>query len=125
MKTHTFTLEVKTHYDGAGAELALLTCFAKRDPDQCEFHLATPEPFKPLSKAIRDIADDLIPERAENDEVTREQRDAAELLRCLARVVERGLLTVTGVHDCFGSPGDFGYSHPVGKALAAAYNIKS
>ena len=42
--------------------------------------------------------------------------DEAELLNCLARILE-------GKHPmaAFGSPGDWGYGTPIGKALFAAY----
>lgn len=36
---HTFTLEVATHLTRQQAELAVLSAFAKRDPDNCEFTL--------------------------------------------------------------------------------------
>ena len=42
-------------------------------------------------------------------------RDCAELGRTLARVIDGA-----PVARAFGSPGDWGYSHPIGKALAAA-----
>ncbi len=41
-------------------------------------------------------------------------RDCAELARTLALVVEGAPM-----ERAFGSPGDWGYSHPIGQALAA------
>lgn len=40
--------------------------------------------------------------------------DSAELIRVLARLVEGKEL-----HKSFGAPGDWGYSNPIGKAIAA------
>lgn len=129
MNTHLFTLEVKTNGDAKAAELAVLCAFAARQPDGCEFHLQRPVDngtpnAQELAAAIRDIADDLIPEQAEADEITRGQRDAAELLRCLSRLLERGSNPIHVVHSSFGAPGDFGYSTPIGKALAKFYGGK-
>lgn len=39
-KTHKFILTVTTARSKKSAELAVLAAFAKRDPDQCEFHLS-------------------------------------------------------------------------------------
>lgn len=38
-KTHRFTLTVRTHLTKKQAEIAVLAAFAKRNPDNCEFHL--------------------------------------------------------------------------------------
>ena len=39
MHHHTFTLQVSTHLTRQQAELAVLSAFAKRDPDNCSFTL--------------------------------------------------------------------------------------
>jgi hypothetical protein len=44
--------------------------------------------------------------------------DVTELIRVLARLLEG-----KEIHKAFGAPGDWGYSNPIGKALAAAYRI--
>ena len=41
--------------------------------------------------------------------------DTAELINVLARIVEG-----KSIASAFGAPGDWGYSHPIGKALATA-----
>lgn len=65
-----------------------------------------------LSKAIRERARKLM------DEGPVTMGDLAdedgELLICLARIVEG-----KPVERAFGSPGDWGYNHPIGRALAA------
>lgn len=75
-----------------------------------------------MNEALRPLADVC---RAEADALADcpagDLSKTAELLRCLARVIERGDLTIELVHSCFGAPGDFGYSHPIGKALRTAY----
>lgn len=45
--------------------------------------------------------------------------EAAELARCLARLVRQR--TLREIHDAFGAPGDFGYGTPIGDALAKLY----
>ena len=59
-----------------------------------------------LAKAVRASAEAL----TKSDDL----RDDAELLRVLARLIEGKSLV-----QAFGAPGDWGYSHPIGKALAA------
>lgn len=66
-----------------------------------------------LAKVIRERADAL----ATQEPRAEQQSDDAELLRVLARVLEG-----KSIHRAFGAPGDWGYSHPVGKALAAPEN---
>lgn len=39
MKTHHFILTVKTPLSKSAAKVAILSSFAKRQPDGCEFHL--------------------------------------------------------------------------------------
>jgi hypothetical protein len=51
------------------------------------------------------------------------QRDAEELGRVLSRLISRpqqGQIAthIEAVHRAFGSPGDWGYQHPIGVALA-------
>lgn len=81
---------------------------------------------KPLADAIREISEALRERDGDDHHLVGEEtlRDAAELLNCLARLCERGYLGIQAVHKCFGAPGDFGYSHPIGKALAVAYGVK-
>jgi hypothetical protein len=64
-----------------------------------------------LSRAIREKAE-AINEREEKRE---DDRDTAELLNVLARLIEGKPLG-----KAFGAPGDWGYSNPIGKALAAS-----
>lgn len=67
-----------------------------------------------LSKAIRERAQRL----ANCDQAPLsmgELYDDAELLICLARIIEG-----RDVSRAFGSPGDWGYNTPIGRALAAA-----
>ena len=40
MKTHRFTLDVKTDETKRVARYSVLTAFASRNPDGCEFHLS-------------------------------------------------------------------------------------
>lgn len=75
------------------------------------------EALRPLAAAIREDADRI----AEVHDVHFEDAKSAELLRCCARLIERGDLSIDLIHSCFGAPGDFGYSHPIGKALRTAY----
>jgi hypothetical protein len=44
IKEHRFTIVVKTHTTRKNAEFALLSAFAKRDPDNCEFHIRKTKP---------------------------------------------------------------------------------
>jgi hypothetical protein len=67
-----------------------------------------------MSKAIRDRAQKLRDADIDNPPTVGELNDDAELLRVLARIVEGA-----GIERAFGSPGDWGYSHPIGRALAA------
>lgn len=71
-----------------------------------------------LSKVVRQRADGL----AEVDTLcgSHPYLDEAELLRVLARILEG-----KSVDQAFGSVGDWGYSHPVGKALAAALRTRA
>jgi len=48
-------------------------------------------------------------------------REAIELARCLRRLVPGR--TVAEIHRAFGAPGDFGYEHPIGDALARVYGV--
>jgi hypothetical protein len=54
---------------------------------------------------------------------TRDLREAAELVRCLARLVD--CRDVRELHAAFGAPGDFGYESEIGAALWAAYSSAS
>jgi hypothetical protein len=63
-----------------------------------------------LAQTIRDQAD-----KVQNQKPRRETDfDTAELLRVLARVIEGKPLA-----KAFGAPGDWGYSHPIAKAMLA------
>jgi hypothetical protein len=65
-----------------------------------------------LSKVLRERAAKLYdPNNSEGD------RDTAELLCCLARLVAGKT-----VHKAFGAPGDWGYGTPIGDALKDFYN---
>ena len=63
-----------------------------------------------MSTTLREMADKIQAEepRREND------MDAAELIRVLARLVEGKPLM-----KALGAPGDWGYSHPIAKAMLA------
>lgn len=67
-----------------------------------------------MSKAIRERAQKLRDASVDEPPTMDELADNAELLRVLARVVEG-----VAVERAFGSPGDWGYSHPIGRAIAA------
>jgi hypothetical protein len=54
---------------------------------------------------------------------TRDLREAVELVRCLARLVDGR--DVRELHAAFGAPGDFGYESEIGAALWAAYSSAS
>jgi hypothetical protein len=74
-----------------------------------------------LAKAVRKRADYLGEEAYTQQEdisgnLYRLARDAAELGRVLANIIEGKPLD-----RAFGAPGDWGYDHPIGKALAAYY----
>lgn len=69
---------------------------------------------KKLSTALRNLASQVV-EHAEPGEPQYEDiKDAAELVRALARVVEG-----QSIERAFGAPGDWGYDTPVGDALAS------
>jgi hypothetical protein len=77
--------------------------------------------IKALASAVRKRADELgdaayMAQEEISGDLYRLARDAAELGRVLANVVEGKPLDRS-----FGAPGDWGYSHPIGKALAACY----
>jgi hypothetical protein len=55
--------------------------------------------------------------------VTRCLREAIELTRCLRRLVAES--APDQIHRAFGAPGDFGYEHPIGDALAVVYGVRS
>jgi hypothetical protein len=74
-----------------------------------------------LAVAVRKRADALgdaayMAQEDISSDLYRLARDAAELGRVLANIVEGKPLD-----RAFGAPGDWGYSHPIGKALADAY----
>jgi hypothetical protein len=49
-KEHRFILVVKTWRSRRSAELAVLSAFARRNPDGCEFHLLKSSPKKKGAK---------------------------------------------------------------------------
>lgn len=66
-----------------------------------------------LAATLRSMASDSI-EQADPDSQNYEaDKDRAELLRVLARIV-----LGDSVERAFGAPGDWGYGTPIGKALA-------
>jgi hypothetical protein len=66
-----------------------------------------------LANSIRERAQDL--RRSDENPLTySELKDDAELLMVLSRLVKGA-----SVARAFGAPGDWGYSHPIGKALSA------
>lgn len=71
--------------------------------------------YTELPKVIRQIAETMLAKHRENDPESY-NLDEAELLNCLARILE-------GKHPlkAFGSPGDWGYGTPIGDALLAAF----
>lgn len=74
-----------------------------------------------LDQALRQIAErtrDLVTDDT-SDADARTLRDAAELVRVLARMVAGKTL-----HQAFGAPGDWGYGRPIGDALMALYSEK-
>jgi len=75
--------------------------------------------YKNLAAVIRQRADasDL---SKDDHELSAEEHDNAESLRCLARILEG-----KEIHRAFGAPGDWGYGTPIGDALAAAYRTQS
>lgn len=81
--------------------------------------------IKSLSMALRNKATELsrvAAELGEVDATTAKQdqtlRDAAELIRVLARLVEGKTIA-----KAFGAPGDWGYETPLGAALAEPADI--
>ena len=73
--------------------------------------------LKMLSTAIRDSAKWFHDQEYYSSDDRWDYSDVLELLKVLARIVEG----VT-VKKSFGSPGDWGYDHPIGKALAGLEN---
>lgn len=69
-----------------------------------------------LAAAVRHIASAVRNLHVADEHEYRLLRDAADLLRVLAHVVDGRPLA-----KAFGSPGDWGYDTEVGAALAAAY----
>ena len=63
-----------------------------------------------MSANLREMADKIQAQKPRRET----DMDAAELIRVLARVVEGKPLA-----KAFGPPGDWGYSNPIGKAIAS------
>lgn len=76
---------------------------------------------KPLVDALkeREYAYAQAIERIDDDKVRHEMREAAELVRCLRRLVMTS--GTAEIHAAFGAPGDFGYQTAIGAALASVY----
>lgn len=73
----------------------------------------------PLSKALRNFAETLIPDDGDLEAIDREQKSldhstCAELVRVLARIVEG-----KSIDKAFGAPGDWGYGTPIGDGVFA------
>lgn len=89
---------------------------AGSDCDRCWGRGYTPSPTAiEMSNAILAKAKSL-----GHDDGTESDSDLCELLRVLDRVV-RGKTLV----EAFGAPGDWGYDHPIGRALSGGYNGRS
>lgn len=73
-----------------------------------------------LAHLIRCRAEDVRAAAEIDDPSTQTQRDNAELLNCLARMLEG-----KPIHKAFGAPGDWGYGTPIGDALLEAYQSPS
>lgn len=73
---------------------------------------------EPLEKVLRKVAETThhIGYEDANEGYTQDLRNAAELIRVLAR-----LLAGKSVHEAFGAPGDWGYDTPIGDALLEVY----
>jgi hypothetical protein len=69
-------------------------------------HIALANEIRARASRLRDVEDGLL--------AAGEAADDAELLICLARVLDGKDIT-----RAFGSPGDWGYNTPIGRALAA------
>lgn len=67
---------------------------------------------KRLSKAIRDVANQILEEQDPDNLPDDAANDRAELLRVLARLVEGKTMA-----QAFGPPGNWGYGTPIGDAL--------
>jgi hypothetical protein len=71
-----------------------------------------------LARVVRERGDALLDlSRDMEGHAARLMRDNAEMSCVLARVLEG-----KPVLRAFGAPGDWGYDHPIGKALIAAIN---
>lgn len=70
---------------------------------------------------LRALADDGADDGVASEiyDLTARLRVAVELVRCLRRLAEGR--TVADLHRAFGAPGDWGYSTPLGDALARLY----
>jgi hypothetical protein len=66
-----------------------------------------------LAKIIRDRAAEIIDSPPYDGPERQAKNDDAELLCCLARI-----LNGRDIESAFGSPGDWGYNTPIGKAIA-------
>ncbi|MDP3850497.1 MAG: hypothetical protein Q8Q59_08345 [Luteolibacter sp.] len=73
-----------------------------------------------LAHLIRRRSEGMLTSRLMPEQSITDQRDNAELLNCLARMLEG-----KPIHKAFGAPGDWGYGTPIGDALIAAYQAPS
>ena len=80
-----------------------------------------------LSAVLRAKAEEIqnkIDETQSDDEARCQMREVSELINVLARIVERDTRPESWQYGgllarAFGAPGDWGYSNPIGRALAA------
>lgn len=72
--------------------------------------------YQELAQLLREKAEGIQAKEGLDEEL---HFDVPELLRVLARLLED-----KDIHKSFGPPGDWGYSHPIGKALLRAYSKK-
>jgi len=70
-----------------------------------------------LAKVVRDKAEEMQKMERRREPEGSDQLDEAELLNCLARILEG-----KEIRKAFGAPGDWGYGTPIGDALMAAYS---
>lgn len=72
-----------------------------------------------MAKELTRTRDELrdIPDAESIDEAARQIREAVELVRALARLLEGKT-----VHQAFGAPGDWGYGTEIGSALYRLYS---
>lgn len=90
---------------------------ATTNPEPDNHHRDTEtQRYAKLAQLLREQADTF----GSKQEISRaDVSDVTELIRVLARLLEGKT-----IYKAFGAPGDWGYSNPIGKALAEAYRAK-